>query len=796
MSQHLLIVPSQNCPAGCFYCFGPHEGHEQMQQTTIASIIEWQQNQAENIPLEIIFHGGEPLTPGVAFYKEALPSLSKGLLHRKVRFSIQSNLWLLDQEMCNLFREYNVTIGTSLDGPEDINDRQRGKGYFRRTMASINLAREHGLSVGSICTFTSQSAPYANDIFDFFVTEGLNFSVHAAVPSLRYRHSDHWAISPTSYGELMVSLLNRYLDHLSNIRINTFDNLCRSISKQSGGICTFSECLGDYLSVSSDGEVYPCQRFSGIHDFSLGNIRDIHEQGDFSKTQTWQLLANRQIQVNEECSDCPYIRICHGGCPYNWLASQENPSGLSQRDPYCPAYKRIFSYITNRAAAEFFSEENLQNIVDHGGQQLLRKGKIISIMSNKQHPFESSQRARHLLASVLLAATNSPLESALRFQQLNLTANIQHTGRAMEKLFYDLNVPSTKLGNLYLHVTLDCPLRCTHCYANAGTGDNNCFPVIDLVKTCYEAADLGFRYVIITGGEPLFHPESEAMLDALAKLRENVKPLQIVLRTSLVLPTNENILEKISRCADQVVVSIDGDAETHDGRRGKGSYARTLSNLEKLAALSDHTELSIATVLPLHLVKSAPGDSVRALAKRLGIHRIRFRPILPIGRALESQPDLAPDTLWSDLDPSEVVAYGFSPVMSCGIGHNLYVEPDGSAYPCYAWHGVASKIGRINDPKGLAGLIHTSAFQELRSHNVNTNRRCQKCNLRYLCGGACRAWNRQTPEEQYDLDAPPLDCDRLFQRAQQLLLEALKQLGISIQEWESAGCTFLTLPPE
>jgi uncharacterized protein len=63
------------------------------------------------------------------------------------------------------------------DGPEAINDAQRGSGYFAKTTAGIERARAHGLDVGAICTFTAQSVSHASEIFGFFVREGLNFSV-------------------------------------------------------------------------------------------------------------------------------------------------------------------------------------------------------------------------------------------------------------------------------------------------------------------------------------------------------------------------------------------------------------------------------------------------------------------------------------------------------------------------------------------------------------------------------------------------------------------------------------------
>ena len=139
-----MLVPSLACPASCAYCFGPHTGGPPLRQETVAAIVRWQQALGDNETLEITFHGGEPLVPGVKFYRMALPLLREGLAPRRVRFAIQSNLWLLTDELCELFREYGVSLGTSLDGPEPVNDAQRGQGYFQRTLAGIERARLSG----------------------------------------------------------------------------------------------------------------------------------------------------------------------------------------------------------------------------------------------------------------------------------------------------------------------------------------------------------------------------------------------------------------------------------------------------------------------------------------------------------------------------------------------------------------------------------------------------------------------------------------------------------------------------
>lgn len=744
--------------------------------------------------VDITFHGGEPLVVGLEWYQRSLPVLRERF-GQQLKLHVQSNLWMLDEEYCALFADHRVSLGTSLDGPEHINDSQRGQGYFQRTMAAIERARAYGISVGCISTFTTRSAPHAAEIFDFFVHEGLNFSIHVALPSLRYVQPDVWTLSPEAHGELLESMLERYLDNLDKVRISTLDSLIRSVSAGHGGVCTFGDCLGGYLSVGPQGGIYLCQRFTGLSDLQFGDVRDCPSMEILSATPGWRMFQDRQERITEECSDCSYLDFCRGGCPYNALATNGGDFNGRLRDPHCVAYRRIFSVITDRAMEEVFSAENMEAVVEQADPKagLLRRGRLLSIMRDGPHPSETTQQARRILAAVALAATDSPTEATRRLEKAGLVTNFVRSETALNALHECLTARVTGLNNIYLHVTFACNLHCAHCYAEASSPRKGSLPVDDVVHTCRQASKLGFRHVVITGGEPLLHPQRDLLLDALADLREEVKPLLTVLRTSLALPADANLLWRIGNSTDEVVVSVDGDEQTHDARRGAGSYKRTIDNLRMLAEMGYVTDLSLAAVLPLQQSNGAPGDAVRALAKELGIRRTRFRPLLPLGRAIDSELDIVPETLWGHTAPRNVVAYGFNPTASCGIGQNLYVEPDGGAYPCYAWHEEQWRLGYVNTGDGLHALIKSTAFQELGCHTVNTNRQCQNCALRYLCGGACRAWSGQ--QKQDDLDAPPLDCMPLFSRANSLLLSALRHLGITKERWLAADLPLPDSPP-
>jgi uncharacterized protein len=780
VSRHLMLVPSLACPASCIYCFGPHEGGPSMRRETVEAVVRWQDaldDSAET--LEITFHGGEPLVPGVDFYRVTLPLLRDGLAPRTVRFAIQSNLWLLTNELLELFREYSVSIGTSLDGPEHINDAQRGRGYFRRTMNGIERARAHGMDVGCICTFTAQSAKHTDEVFDFFVREGIGFSIHAALPPLGHS-GDGWALSPEAHGRLLVDMLDRYLANASRIRISTLDAMSRSVSAGHGAICTFGDCLGEYLAVAPEGGIYSCQRFAGMEQYRLGNVHDCPTMDDLSAAPFWQVLQNRQERLEEECGDCPQLDFCRGGCPYNVLAANGSSFDSTLRDPHCSAYRRAFSVITDRALEEVFSEENLAAVVEEGPSKygLMRKGKLLQIMRGGPHPQKVARSAREIVAAVALAVSETPEEALEKLKRAGIVTRPETALQSLKGLRRRLDTQSREgLINAYVHVTYGCNLSCTHCYARSDSGKPAAMAVDDVVRLVRQAAEVGFHKAVITGGEPLVHPQRDRLLDALAALREEAGPLQIVLRTNLAYPLPPVLLERLADSTDQVVVSVDGDEVSHDARRGAGAYARTVANLGQMLAANPDAQVAITAVLTPDQMSGPPGDGVRALGKELGV-RVRLKSVLPLGRGADL--GLTPAFYSSLTDGADAVAYGARIASTCGLGMNLYVGPDGACYPCYALMGECHYLGNALEDGLWAVLERNDAYRRV---TVDSNEMCRTCTLRYVCGGFCRAWGASD-----NPDGRPVDCTALHERAKGLVLDALEALDVSVERWQVADC--------
>ena len=352
MVFHVMLVPTLGCPSNCGYCWSSEEGSELMSIDTLKQTVNWLKTLRED-SVTVTFHGGEPLLAGLEFFETALPLIKTELSHLKPALAIQTNLWNMTDDIAELFSTYNIPIGSSIDGPEELNDYQRGKGYYQKTMHGYQIAKAHNLKVSFICTFTSYSIQHKEAILNYFLENDLTLKLHPSLPSMRDDNPDEWALSPEDYGELLVYLLEEYLNKMDEVEIMNIDNLAKSVFRRRGTVCTYVDCMGDTFAIGPDGSIYPCYRFVGMPDYVMGNVHDNPTLDDLAESKPWKLLMEFKDFVDTDCKRCNYIKFCRGGCPYNALAITD--AKVEGVDPHCPAYKRIFKEITDKATREMLS---------------------------------------------------------------------------------------------------------------------------------------------------------------------------------------------------------------------------------------------------------------------------------------------------------------------------------------------------------------------------------------------------------------------------------------------------------
>lgn len=372
-----MIIPTLGCPSKCSYCWSSEEGSPIMDMETVRDVVLWLKNFRDD-PVTFTFHGGEPLLAGADFYRKALPLLSEELNHLDPSFALQTNLWKLTPELAQVLAEYHIPIGSSLDGPKDLNDLQRSEGYYDRTMKGYEIAKAHGLQVQFICTFTSYSVKFKEEIFNYFLENGLTLKLHPALPSLRSQDPDKWALAPDEYGELLVYLLDRYLENMGQIEVRNINDYCRCVFTNRGTVCTFVDCMDSTFAVGPDGSIYPCYRFVGMPEYVMGHVHDCPSQEDLAASAAGRRMLQFKEHVNQECKGCRHIRYCRGGCPYNAIA----PTGgeIKGVDPHCIAYKRIFDEISDRFNKEMMASFGMEMDSPSQGSMKAARSGIMSLM--------------------------------------------------------------------------------------------------------------------------------------------------------------------------------------------------------------------------------------------------------------------------------------------------------------------------------------------------------------------------------------------------------------------------------
>jgi 7,8-dihydro-6-hydroxymethylpterin dimethyltransferase len=132
-----------------------------------------------------------------------------------------------------------------------------------------------------------------------------------------------------------------------------------------------------------------------------------------------------------------------------------------------------------------------------------------------------------------------------------------------------------RLGELWFHVTNKCNMSCAHCLFSSSSSEKSELSATRILSYADEAYREGCRLFVLTGGEPLVHPEIEKIVSCLLSMKD----AHVVMLTngSLLVPFMERL--RPDPACFHVQLSFDGIGETHDSIRGAGSFSKLQKTL-------------------------------------------------------------------------------------------------------------------------------------------------------------------------------------------------------------------------
>ncbi|HMD71935.1 MAG TPA: anaerobic sulfatase maturase [Bryobacteraceae bacterium] len=343
------------CNLDCGYCYYrdkrslyPGAGMARMPDSLLEEYIVQHIAAARGPEIHFSWHGGEPTTLGVDFFRRAVELQRK---HRpagwRIRNGIQTNGVLLDEEWCRFLAAGNFRIGLSLDGPAELHDPYRvnrgGQPTHRFAMRGYQLLRRHEVPTDILCVAHNLNAGHPLTVYRFFREIGASFL--GFLPAVEQAPDNPEVAGPytpaaDAYGAFLCKIFDEWLARdTARIAVQAFEEAARPALGLEHSLCVFRETCGQVPVLEHNGDFFPCDHYVDP-EHRLGNIRETPLAGLLESPAQRAFGEAKRDRLPRYCRECEVLAMCHGGCPkYRFIRTPDGEPGLNY---LCAGLKRFF----------------------------------------------------------------------------------------------------------------------------------------------------------------------------------------------------------------------------------------------------------------------------------------------------------------------------------------------------------------------------------------------------------------------------------------------------------------------
>jgi radical SAM protein with 4Fe4S-binding SPASM domain len=370
------MSPTYRCNADCEYCF-ENKTSDVMELDDFERImpkIVTYLGQQEVTELKLIWTGGEILTMPPEWLLRANEVCRETAEKSKISIenTVQSNMIGYGPRLRRVMSEmFNDNVGSSLDFPNLYRKAAGGTPdtyndlWFRR----YQEAKEAGIEVGVIAVLNGASLAIGAGEFYSYYIEKLGFKGFQVntpypggppTPAKRNFPLDDDLLS-LFYSELFDLWMRE--GRPEGVSISPFDQLIHYFRTGENNLsCCFREnCADTFIGISPKGHVALCEGFAASYpEYVFGNLLKCEDMAEIMNGPIRKQFLERPIRLLEEedCAECEYLALCHGGCPVHAYATTGN---LFAKDPDCKPRKTLFSLARN-AAIEIDRLESIKRV--------------------------------------------------------------------------------------------------------------------------------------------------------------------------------------------------------------------------------------------------------------------------------------------------------------------------------------------------------------------------------------------------------------------------------------------------
>ncbi|MDD3548681.1 MAG: SPASM domain-containing protein [Candidatus Paceibacterota bacterium] len=294
-----------------------------------------------------MWHGGEPMLAGIDFFHQAIEFESKWVKTGKEIFNaIQTNGILLNKNWLDFFVSNFFNVGVSLDGSPKFHNQIRksisGNNSFDKIINSIHLLNEAGILSNVICCVSSVNYNYPEEIFNFFVSQGIKKLKFLPVQG-RDKNGKvlSYGVTGEQYANFLLTIFDLWLKlDDPEVEIREIKSIVNLLLGGNFRECIFTGECYKYFTIYPDGSVYSCDSLPKTKFLYFGNIGE----GLDKIVSSWNFVRfrDRVKELKEKCCGCEWFEICRDGCLKDWWPDIFDPSA---KNLFCRGFKKIFTKI-------------------------------------------------------------------------------------------------------------------------------------------------------------------------------------------------------------------------------------------------------------------------------------------------------------------------------------------------------------------------------------------------------------------------------------------------------------------
>ena len=353
-SLHVVKLTNR-CNQKCTYCFASARSIKDkecdMNIATARKIVDFICLIPEK-DKRIEFHGGEP-TLNFEVMKEIVSYAKKKI--KNIIFGVRSNFTNMDDQKAAWFKENNIIVGTSLDGPKEIHDKNRlfegGNGTYDTVNHWFNRMESiYNLPVSIIPVMTKISLANYREIIDEYVAK------HSPEIYLKYLFNMGYGKSNQNVGYDMDAFKKFWIDSMEYIiELNKKGKIIKErnaeiimkkiIHNPPHVFLDFQEPCGlvrGAVTYDYNGDIYPCPHSIDFKEFKLGNVFD-NTYSEIVNLKISKSLIDKSRLNWRQCKECVYKPWC-GTCIIDTY-SRTGSFALTKEDITCRLHKFMFDYI-------------------------------------------------------------------------------------------------------------------------------------------------------------------------------------------------------------------------------------------------------------------------------------------------------------------------------------------------------------------------------------------------------------------------------------------------------------------